>query len=101
MSLYGEDNEQRLTGNHETSSFNKFSFGIGNRSTSFRIPTQVKHDNGKGYIEDRRPASNIDAYVVGSIICDTSILKTSIVEPLIQHYKLWKKYISNTIIEKV
>ena len=39
MSLYGEDNDQRLTGIHETSSFKKFSYGVGNRAASFRIPT--------------------------------------------------------------
>jgi len=39
MSLYGEDNNKRLTGIHETSSFSEFSFGTGNRAASFRIPT--------------------------------------------------------------
>ena len=39
MSLYGEDNNKRLTGIHETSSFSEFSYGTGNRAASFRIPT--------------------------------------------------------------
>jgi glutamine synthetase len=39
MKLYGEDNNLRLTGIHETSSFNDFSYGTGNRAASFRIPT--------------------------------------------------------------
>ena len=77
MELYGEDNNKRLTGIHETSSFTDFSYGTGNRAASFRIPTSTTHANGKGYIEDRRPASNIDAYLVGSIIYDTGVLKES------------------------
>lgn len=74
MLVYGEDNHLRLTGHHETSSWKEFSYGVGNRGASFRIPTSCAHDNGKGYIEDRRPASNIDPYLVGAIIYDTSIL---------------------------
>ena len=74
ISLYGPDNEKRLTGHHETSSCDTFSFGCGNRAASFRIPTSVMHANGKGYIEDRRPASNIDPYVVCAAIFDTGVL---------------------------
>lgn len=39
MELYGEDNNLRLTGIHETSPFDKFSYGAGNRAASIRIPT--------------------------------------------------------------
>ena len=63
IKLYGEGNELRLTGHHETQSIDKFSWGIGDRGASIRIPKQVKRD-GKGYFEDRRPASNCDPYVV-------------------------------------
>jgi len=38
IELYG-DNLKRLTGHHETSSLNKFSYAVGNRACSFRIPT--------------------------------------------------------------
>ena len=100
MTLYGEDNDQRLTGIHETSSFNKFSYGVGNRAASFRIPTQVRHDNGKGYIEDRRPASNIDAYLVGAIIADTSILDKSLAEPMVTHHSKYVEHLKNTHVEK-
>jgi glutamine synthetase len=75
ISLYGADNHKRLTGVHETSSIHKFSYGTGNRAASLRIPTQVMHDNGKGYVEDRRPASNIDPYIVSSIVFDTACLE--------------------------
>ena len=74
MKLYGEGNDKRLTGHHETSSAESFSYGPGNRAASFRIPTSTFAANGKGYIEDRRPASNIDAYIVGSVILSTSCL---------------------------
>lgn len=39
MEVYGEDNQKRLTGHHETSSYKTFSYGVGNRGASFRIPT--------------------------------------------------------------
>ena len=67
LRVYGENNEKRLTGKHETSSMNVFSYGVGTRNTSIRIPVQV-HRDGCGYFEDRRPASNMDPYVVTSTI---------------------------------
>jgi glutamine synthetase len=100
MKVYGEDNDQRLTGIHETSSFKKFSYGVGNRAASFRIPTQVRHDNGKGYIEDRRPASNIDAYVVGALIADTAILEKSISSDMVEHFDGYLTHIKKTTVEK-
>ena len=60
---YGDFNNLRMTGKHETSSMEKFTKGVGNRGASVRIPKQVKHD-GKGYFEDRRPASNLNPYKV-------------------------------------
>jgi glutamine synthetase len=74
IEVYGEDNNLRLTGLHETSSYNNFSFGVGTRNTSVRIPTQVAKD-GRGYFEDRRPAANIDPYQVTSIIFKTCCLE--------------------------
>lgn len=70
LTLYGEENEKRLTGIHETSSCEKFSWGVGTRNTSIRIPNQVVKD-GFGYFEDRRPASNIDPYLTTSILFKT------------------------------
>jgi len=92
LTLYGEDNAKRLTGHHETSSMHKFSYGVGNRAASVRIPTSTGHANGKGYIEDRRPASNIDPYVVAAIIADTTLLAETKSEPLIAHYAAWKAW---------
>jgi len=73
MLQYGEGNEHRMTGKLETSSFMKFSSGIANRGCSIRIPTQT-HADKKGYFEDRRPASNMDPYVVTSLIFKTTSL---------------------------
>jgi glutamine synthetase len=73
IAVYGKDNENRLTGIHETSSIHKFSFGVGTRNTSVRIPNQVVKD-GCGYFEDRRPAANIDPYQVTSLVFQTCCL---------------------------
>lgn len=64
---YGEFNEMRLTGDHETANVNQFLWGEGDRGASIRIPKQCVSD-GKGYFEDRRPASNCDHYLVLSTI---------------------------------
>ena len=99
ISLYGSGNEKRLTGEHETSSCDTFSYGCGNRAASFRIPTSVMHDNGKGYIEDRRPASNIDPYIVSSIIFDTGVLEASKADKMAAHYLDWSKWLETATIE--
>ena len=64
---YGVSNELRLSGNHETSCYNNFSSGIGDRGASVRINNNT-HDMGYGYFEDRRPAANMDPYLVTSIL---------------------------------
>lgn len=70
IAVYGEDNELRLTGRHETASMATFSSGVANRGASVRIPRSVAKE-GYGYFEDRRPASNIDPYLVTGIITET------------------------------
>lgn len=69
---YGQDNHKRLTGQHETQHISKFSFGVGDRGASIRIPNSVEQNDWNGYIEDRRPASNIDPYVVADLIVETT-----------------------------
>ena len=54
---YGANIEERLTGDHETQSFDTFSYGVSDRGASIRIPWQVEVDK-KGYLEDRRPNAN-------------------------------------------
>lgn len=71
--VYGEGNERRLTGRHETAPMDKFSWGVANRGCSIRVPRQTEREN-KGYFEDRRPASNADPYQVTSKIFDTICL---------------------------
>ncbi|CAJ0843525.1 3796_t:CDS:2, partial [Entrophospora sp. SA101] len=70
--VYGEDNELRLTGAHETGHISQFSSGVANRGASIRIPRHVAAQ-GYGYMEDRRPASNIDPYRVTHIIVETTL----------------------------
>jgi len=67
ISVYGENNHLRLTGLHETSCIDKFSWGIGTRNTSIRIPNKTFNDKF-GYFEDRRPAANIDPYLATSTL---------------------------------
>merc|ERR1719197_1455212 len=98
IQLYGAGNDKRLTGEHETSSCDTFSYGTGNRAASFRIPTSTMHDNGKGYIEDRRPASNIDPYVVSAIIFNTGVLPTTKAEKMVERYKKWTEWLKETEI---
>lgn len=60
---YGEGLEHRLTGLHETCDIDTFKYGVSDRGASVRIPRQV-HEQGYGYIEDRRPGANADPYRV-------------------------------------
>ena len=73
IAVYG-DNSRRLTGHHETSSAEKFSFSAGDRGKSVRIPYGTVTDK-RGYFEDRRPASDADPYRVTSIIFQTCCLE--------------------------
>lgn len=70
MVVYGEGNAERMTGIHETASMDKFSWAVANRGASIRIPRQCAAD-GKGYFEDRRPASNGDPYQITGMMMET------------------------------
>ena len=72
ISVYGADNDQRLTGAHETQSIDKFSFGVSDRGASIRIPVGTIEDGWKGRLEDRRPASNGDPYKIAAAIISTT-----------------------------
>lgn len=72
IAVYGDDNSERLTGLHETSSIEEFSYGVANRGASIRIPRDTEA-KGYGYFEDRRPSSSADLYLVTSKIFETSI----------------------------
>ncbi len=68
IAVYGADNEQRLTGRHETARIDQFSYGVSDRGSSIRIPIGTVEDGWKGRLEDRRPASNADPYKVAAVI---------------------------------
>lgn len=71
ISVYGADNDQRLTGAHETQAIDQFSYGVSDRGASIRIPVGTIDDGWKGRLEDRRPASNADPYKVAAAIIKT------------------------------
>ncbi|MBT4317325.1 MAG: glutamine synthetase [Candidatus Marinimicrobia bacterium] len=71
IAVYGAHNEERLTGDHETQSISEFSYGVSDRGASIRIPMQTSND-GYGYLEDRRPSSNMDPYQACSILIETT-----------------------------
>ena len=52
IAVYGDDNDLRLTGRHETGHIGNFSSGVANRGASIRIPRSVSAQK-KGYFEDR------------------------------------------------
>lgn len=68
IAVYGADNEQRLTGLHETQAIDKFSYGISDRGASIRIPIATVENNWCGWLEDRRPNSAADPYKVAALI---------------------------------
>ena len=72
ISVYGAENDQRLTGAHETQSIDQFSYGVSDRGASIRIPIQTVEEGWKGRLEDRRPASNADPYKVAAAIVKTT-----------------------------
>ena len=96
---YGSDNNLRLTGKHETQSIDKFSWGVSDRGASIRVPLSTAKD-WKGYVEDRRPASNGDPYKIVNIISETLDLALTLkgVNSIIQNdmnYDKVKEVLSN------
>ena len=71
ISVYGAFNNQRLTGLHETASIDDFSYGVSDRGASIRIPIMTVENGWKGWLEDRRPASNGDPYKIAARIIKT------------------------------
>jgi len=71
IAIYGAHNEERLTGLHETCSIHDFRYGVSDRGASIRIPMATAND-GKGYLEDRRPSANMDPYLVCAALIVTT-----------------------------
>ena len=71
IEVYGAYNDQRLTGLHETASIHDFKYGVSDRGASIRIPIATVESGWKGWLEDRRPASNGDPYKIAARIVKT------------------------------
>jgi glutamine synthetase len=71
IAVYGPDNHYRLTGLHETQSIDKFSYGLADRGASVRVPHSFINNGYRGYLEDRRPNSAADPYLVAGRILKT------------------------------
>ena len=71
IAVYGPENHLRLTGLHETQSIDKFSYGVADRGASIRVPHSFINNGYKGYLEDRRPNSAADPYLVAGRIIKT------------------------------
>jgi glutamine synthetase len=71
IAVYGPENHLRLTGLHETQSIDKFSYGLSDRGASIRMPVNFIANGYKGYLEDRRPNSAADPYLVAGRIVKT------------------------------
>jgi glutamine synthetase len=69
MPQLGDGNEARLTGIHETSSMDRFTWAVGSRASSVRIPYSTARDHC-GYFEDRRPAANANPFQILALYAD-------------------------------
>ena len=49
----------------------EFFYGVSDRGASIRIPMSTANE-GKGYLEDRRPAANMDPYLVCAALIETT-----------------------------
>ena len=82
MKVYGKDNDKRMSGLYETAKYDKFSFDS-TRSVDRGASVRVGYDtimNKCGYFEDRRPASNMDPYLVTSKIFKTVCCGDAMIE---------------------
>jgi glutamine synthetase len=79
IKAYGSENHLRLTGNFETQSIDKFSWGVSDRGASIRVPQDTAKD-WKGYVEDRRPGSNADPYKIIKEMVKSLIMTEQIYE---------------------
>ena len=76
MAVYGEKNKERMSGEHETSKYDEFSFDPTrsvDRGASVRVGYETLKEK-RGYFEDRRPASTMDPYLVTSKMFETTVL---------------------------
>merc|ERR1711957_770531 len=98
MELYGTGNEQRMTGLHETAKFDEFTYGVGARNCSVRIGFEMK-TNGCGYMEDRRPSSNIDPYLSVSVLADITVNNGKYTQEMVEAHKKFRNDMKFTYME--
>ena len=67
-----KENKERLSGKCETAKWDTFSWGVGTRNTSIRVPNEV-FKNKCGYLEDRRPGADIDPYLYLTTMCQIAL----------------------------
>ena len=65
LDVYGHDYQRRLTGKHETCSYQEFRYGYADRTASIRISVTGK------FIEDRRPNANLDPYKATRVMLES------------------------------
>lgn len=68
----GEENKKRLTGKFETAQYDSCLWGIADRSVSIKLKKSVIVE-GKGFLEDRRPAGDCDPYRVSKMLAETCL----------------------------
>lgn len=94
----GDDNRRRLTGVHDVPSFDDFSVGVANRFCTVRIPRAVEIEK-KGYLEDRRPSSNCDPYLVSKHMLQVcQILHVSVSQNLV--FQVTRKIVQTCCLEQ-
>ncbi len=71
IAVYGPDNHMRLTGLHETQAIDRFNHGVADRGASVRVPHSFVANDYRGYLEDRRPNSLGDPYLITGRIVQT------------------------------
>lgn len=115
-SIFGNNNCNRCTGDLETSNWLYFTWGVGARDTSVRVPldsllsnantsntanTANTSNKDKMYFEDRRPGSNVEPFTILkywariiSLIFHSDILPDNVINT---SYKLRNMYLSDAI----
>ena len=90
IEMSGSNNQQRLNGKNESSDWHFFSYGVADRMASVRIPKRTEQLK-KGHIEDRRPASNMDPYLIAAAITDITIGESKNLESIREQFLRFKK----------
>lgn len=68
----------------------EFSYKSRSRGASVRIPV-ITEQQGCGYFEDRRPASNIDPYLVSGAIVDAVCLNSQYIPKMLNALQVSKQ----------